>query len=196
VGGNRVWIWRATWPVLVASFLAFAAVGLVHTYLVVDLTARFGWLKGSLIGMLFLYGLANVAGNLVLKRLGDQLGKERALRIGQIVELAALVGTAVALWQHAEGMLVATLCLFAFGQAYIPDLKALASAVAPELRGRSMAWNNAAMYSGMMAGSGAASWSYQAIGLGGLALAAAVVLVLARIAAGWISARGLPPRYP
>ncbi|HKM71283.1 MAG TPA: MFS transporter, partial [Stellaceae bacterium] len=90
----------------------------------------------------------NAAGNLALGRLGDRSGKERTVRVGQITELAALIVLALALWQDARIMLVAALCVFAFGQAYIPNLKALASAVAPELRGRSLAWNNAAMYGG------------------------------------------------
>jgi predicted MFS family arabinose efflux permease len=43
---------------------------------------RFGWVSGSVIGLLFLCGLANLAGNLALGRLGDQYGKERAVRVG------------------------------------------------------------------------------------------------------------------
>jgi predicted MFS family arabinose efflux permease len=176
-----------SWPVTVVSFLAFAVIGLVYTYLVVDLRHRFGWSNGSVIGLLFLYGLANVAGNLALGRLGDRSGKERAVRVGQITELAALIVLALALWQDARIMLVAALCVFAFGQAYIPNLKALASAVAPELRGRSLAWNNAAMYGGMMVGSWGASVGYQTFGLRGLAVAGSIVLALAWLAAGAIS---------
>jgi predicted MFS family arabinose efflux permease len=179
-----------TWPVTVVSFLAFAVIGLVYTYLVVDLRHRFGWSNGSVIGLLFLYGLANVAGDLALGRLGDRSGKERAVRVGQMAELAALIVLALALWQDARIMLVAALCVFAFGQAYIPNLKALASAVAPELRGRSLAWNNAAMYGGMMVGSWGASVGYQTFGLRGLALAGSVVLALAWLAAGAISEAG------
>jgi predicted MFS family arabinose efflux permease len=177
----------ATWPLLVVSFLAFAVVGLVYTYLVVDLRERFGWSSGGLIGVLFVYGVANVAGNLALGRLGDRSGKRRAVRIGQMAELSGLVVMAAVLQRHAPVILVAALCVFAFGQAYIPDLKALASAVAPQVRGRSMAWNNAAMYCGMMVGSWGASYGYQSIGLHGLVLAGAVVLAFAWVAAGAIS---------
>jgi predicted MFS family arabinose efflux permease len=76
--------------------------------------------------------------------------------------------------------LVLALLIFGASRAYTPNLKAMASAIAPELRGRSQAWNNAAMYGGMMAGSWAASYGYQAIGLNGLSIAAAAVLAL-----GW-----------
>jgi len=112
------------------------------------------------------------------------------VRVGQITELAALIVLALALWQDARIMLVAALCVFAFGQAYIPNLKALASAVAPELRGRSLAWNNAAMYGGMMVGSWGASVGYQTFGLRGLALAGSIVLAFAWLAAGTISEAG------
>ena len=176
----------ATWPVLVVSFLAFAVVGLVYTYLVVDLGDRFGWSKNGLIGVLFLYGLANVAGNLALGHFGDRSGKRCAVRLGQMVELAGLVAMAVMLWNPEQSVLVAALCVFAFGQAYIPNLKALASAVDPEIRGRSQAWNNAAMYGGMMLGSWGASSGYEWLGLRGLVLAAIVVLGLAWIAAAAI----------
>jgi predicted MFS family arabinose efflux permease len=83
------------------------------------------------------------------------------------------------------------LTIFTFARAYIPNLKALASAVPPELRGRSQAWNNAAMYGGMMAGSWAASFGYQAIGLGGLAIAAAGLVAL-----GWSLVGAIAERKP
>jgi predicted MFS family arabinose efflux permease len=183
------WILAVTGPVLVVSFLAFAALGLVYTYLVVDLGSVWHWSKETVVGFLFLYGIANVAGNLVLGLLGDLRSKNRAVRIGQAVELIALLGIAGASLWHWAWVLVLALLIFAFGQAYIPDLKAKASAVAPELRGRSQAWNNAAMYGGMMVGSWAASYGYQAIGLGGLSIAAAAVVTL-----GW-SVAGATGRY-
>jgi predicted MFS family arabinose efflux permease len=174
------WIFDATGSVLVVSFLAFAAVGLVYTYLVIELRSVWHWSKEILVGFLCLYGIANVAGNLVLGRLGDLWGKDRAVRIGQAVEFIALLGIAGASLWHWAWVLVLALTLFGFGQAYIPDLKAMASEVAPELRGCSQAWNNAAMYGGMMAGSWAASYGYQVIGFSGLLIAAAAVVAL-----GW-----------
>lgn len=178
------WILATTGPVLVVSFLAFAALGLVYTYLVVDLGSVWHWSNEAVVGFLFLYGIANVAGNLILGRLGDLWGKERAVRIGQAVELVALLGIAGASLWHWAWVLVLALSIFAVGQAYIPDLKAMASAVAPELRGRSQAWNNAAMYGGMMVGSWAASYGYQAIGFCGLSITAAAVVALGWIVAG------------
>lgn len=177
-------ILAATGPVLVVSCLAFAALGLVYTYLVVDLGRAWHWSNELIVGFLFLYGIANVVGNLALGWLGDLWSKQRAVRIGQAVELIALLGIAGAAFWHHTWALVLALLVFAFSQAYIPDLKAMASAVAPELRGRSQAWNNAAMYGGMMMGSWAASSEYRAIGLGGLSIAAAAVVALGWIVAG------------
>ena len=175
-------ILATTGSVLAVSFLAFAAVGLVYTYLVIDLTNMWHWSKEILVGFLCLYGIANVVGNLVLGRLGDSWGKGRAVRFGQVIEFIALLGIACASFWHKSWVLVSALILFALGQAYIPNLKAMASGVTPELRGRSQAWNNAAMYGGMMVGSWVASYAYQAIGFSGLSTAAAAVVAL-----GWWS---------
>jgi predicted MFS family arabinose efflux permease len=172
------WILAATGPVLAVSFLAFAALGLIYTYLVVDLGSVWHWSNDVIVGFLFLYGIANVAGNLVLGHLGDLWSKDRAVRIGQAVECVSLLGIASASLWHRAWVLALALLIFAFGQAYIPNLKAMASGVAPKLRGRSQAWNNAAMYGGMMVGSWAASYGYQAIGLSGLSIAAAAVVAL------------------
>ena len=189
------WILAATTPVLVVNFLAFAALGLIYTYLVVDLGSVWHWSNEAVVGFLFLYGIANVAGNLVLGRLGDLWSKDRAVRIGQAVEFISLLGIAGASLWHWAWALVLALLIFAFGQAYIPDLKAMASAVVPRLRGRSQAWNNAAIYGGMMVGSWAASYGYQAIGLSGLSIAAAAVVALGWSAAG-ATARRRPEPVP
>jgi multidrug resistance protein len=173
-------ILATTRSVLAVSFLAFAAVGLVYTFLAIELTSVWHWSNKMLLSFLCLYGIANVAGNLVLGRLDDLWGKDRAVRIGQTVEFIALLGITGALLWHWAWVLALALALFAFGQAYIPDLKAMASEVEIEQRGRSQAWNNAAMYGGMMTGSWAASYGYQVIGFSGLSIAAAAVVAL-----GW-----------
>jgi MFS family permease len=73
-------ILAATAPVLVVSFLAFAALGLVYTYLVVDLGYVWHWSNELIVGFLFFYGIANVTGNLVLGALAT--GEARAGRSG------------------------------------------------------------------------------------------------------------------
>jgi predicted MFS family arabinose efflux permease len=184
-------ILTTTGSVLMASFLTFAALGLVYTYLVIDLQSVWHWPEERVLGALFFFGVANVGGNLMLGRLGDLCGNDRAVRIGQTVQVSALLGIAgAALWQCAWLLLLA-LFAFSVGRAYTPNLKAMASAVASELRGRSQAWNNAAMFGGMMAGSWAASCGYEAIGLSGLATAAAVVVAL-----GWGIGQHKPEPVP
>jgi predicted MFS family arabinose efflux permease len=188
-------IFAATGSVLAVSCLAFAALGLVYTYLVVDLRSVWHWSNEVVVGFLFVYGIANVAGNLMLGRLGDLWGKDRVVRVGQAVEFIALLGVAGASFWHRSWALVLALVIFAIGQAYIPNLKAMASAVAPELRGRSQAWNNASMYGGMMVGSWAASYGYRAFGLTGLSIAAATVVAFGWLVAG-ATGRHSPKRAP
>jgi predicted MFS family arabinose efflux permease len=184
-------IFAATGSVLAVSFLAFAALGLVYTYLVVDLGSDWHWSNESILGFLLVFGIANVTGNLGLGRLGGLWGNNRAVRVAQAVQFIALLGVAGSSFWHLAWALVLALLIFSLSRAYIPNLKAMASAIAPELRGRSQAWNNAAMYGGMMAGSWAASYKYQAIGLTGLSMAAAAVVAL-----GWCVARATARREP
>jgi predicted MFS family arabinose efflux permease len=182
-------IFATTGSVLAVSFLAFAALGLVYTYLVIDLGGVWHWSNQRVFGFLLLFGVANVTGNLVLGRLGDLWGNDRAVRIGQTVQFIALLGIAGSSLWHLAWALVLALLIFSVSRAYIPNLKAMASAITPELRGRSQAWNNAAMYGGMMGGSWAASYGYQVIGFSGLSMAAAAVVAL-----GWRVARATARR--
>jgi predicted MFS family arabinose efflux permease len=177
-------ILAATGSVLAVSFLAFAALGLVYTYLVIDLESVWHWSNERILGFLLLFGIANVTGNLGLGRLGDLWGNNRAVRVAQAIQFIALFGIAGSSLWHLAWALMLALLIFSLSRAYIPNLKAMASAIAPELRGRSQAWNNAAMYGGMMVGSWAASYRYQAIGLTGLSVAAAAVVAL-----GWCLSR-------
>jgi predicted MFS family arabinose efflux permease len=158
---------------------------------VIDLGSVWHWSNERILGFLLLFGIANVTGNLVLGRLGDLRGNDRAVRIAQTVQFIALLGIAGSSLRHLPRALVLSLLIFSVSRAYIPNLKAMASAIAPELRGRSQAWNNAAMFGGMMAGSWTASYGYQAIGLTGLSIAAAAVAAL-----GWRLAGATARREP
>jgi predicted MFS family arabinose efflux permease len=184
-------IFAATGSVLAVSFLAFAVLGLVYTYLVIDLGSVWHWPNACILGFLLLFGIANVTGNLGLGRLGDLWGNNRAVRVAQAVQFVALLGIAGSSVWHLAWALVLALLIFSASRAYIPNLKAMASAIAPGLRGRSQAWNNAAMYGGMMVGSWAASYGYQAIGLTGLSMAAAAVVAL-----GWCVGGATARREP
>jgi predicted MFS family arabinose efflux permease len=187
-------IFAATGPVLAVSLLAFAALGLVYTYLVIDLGSDWHWSNEGILGFLLLFGIANVAGNLGLGRLGGLWGNNRAVRVAQAVQFIALLGIAGSSRWHLAWAFMLSLLIFSLSRAYMPNLKAMASAIAPELRGRSQAWNNAAMYGGMMVGSWAASYGYQAIGLAGLSLMAAAVVALGWCVAGGSARRELESR--
>lgn len=153
------------WPQLSASFWAFAAMGMVYTYLPTALMHRGlpkdPWLMLVLAG----YGLCNLAGNGVFGRLGSRRGAAPTVRLAQALELGALILLAFAARTRSLAELVGAAWLFAAGQAYIPDLKALAADVPPAARGTSLAFNNTAMYGGMLAGSALANGLYH---LGGL----------------------------
>lgn len=184
---------RSQLGVFVVSLLTFSVVGLVYTYLSVGLHARFGWSTGMLAWMLLIYGLFNVAGNLLLGRIGDLTSKRHAVRLGQCSEALSLIAVTVALARGWDAVAVLLLWVFALTQAYIPNLKAMASDVPPAARGRSLAWNNAAMYGGLMVGSYVASRLYPTVGLGGLSLVGAAVVALGLLATWGIGDRPTNP---
>jgi len=149
-----------TWPQLIASFMAFAAMGLVYTYLPTAFIHRglptSGWLMAVLAG----YGLMNLVGNWIFGKMGDRRGAAPTVRLAQLLEIASLaLLTALSAWASLPWMIVAS-WLFAMAQAYIPDLKALAADVSNQWRGTSLAFNNTAMYGGMMVGSAIANAIY------------------------------------
>ncbi|NMP24732.1 MFS transporter [Sulfobacillus harzensis] len=166
-----------TWPQLTASFMAFAAMGLVYTYLPTTLLRRgvpnTTWLMAVLAG----YGLFNLIGNAIFGRLGESKGAATAVRIAQWIEISMLALLALAAAWGSLAIAIAASWLFAASQAYIPDLKALAANVPIHWRGTSLALNNTAMYSGMMVGSAIANavfhqWGFPlTASLGGVAIA-------------------------
>ena len=145
---------RLSWPSLSASLLAFFAVGMVYTYLPAFLESQGIRHFTELLYILSGYGAANLAGNYVLGRLGDRRGPWFAVHLAQLAEAATIIGMGFSaaflpLWTD-----ILWAWAFAFAQAYIPDLKALAGTVPLRVRASSLAWNNTAMYAGMMIGSG------------------------------------------
>ena len=144
-------------PILYASAMAFFAVGMVYTYMP-DMLTRHRASADALLAILLGYGLFNLAGNYFFGWVGDRTDPQYAVKIAQIFEAVALLAVAGALWMQVRLIVLTPLLwLFGAGQAYIPDLKALASQGTPQRRGLRLAWNNTAMYAGMMAGSAGAS---------------------------------------
>lgn len=171
---------RGKQRVLGTSFLAFTAVGLVYTFLSVELHRRYALANPAIAEILLGYGACTVVGTLGLGWLGDRIGKVPAVQRGQLLELVALLGLGWTARQGSLGEFVAAGYLFALSQAYVPDLKALASYGPAAVRGRAQAWNNAAMFAGMMVGSGVAGPLFLRIGFVGLVVPAAAAVLLGR----------------
>lgn len=148
------------WPQATASFMAFAAMGLVYTYLPTTLVRRGLAHPVWLIWVLAGYGFFNLMGNWLYGRLGDAWGAAPTVRLAQGAELVVVGLLALAARWGALPLVIALAWVYAFSQAYIPDLKALAADVPMQWRGTSLALNNTAMYGGMVAGSAVANALY------------------------------------
>ncbi|MCY0877449.1 MAG: MFS transporter [Firmicutes bacterium] len=183
----------ATWPQLLASFAAFCAIGLVYTYLPTVLMLK-GVTNHWLIGVLGAYGLCNLLGNAVFGWLGNIRGARFAVLSAQVTEVLTLALFVVSLRSLPLPLIIAIALLFGFTQAYIPDLKALASHVAGSLRGLSLALNNTAMYGGLLAGSAMANHWYRPGAFAGMALAAAAAIMVGFLSMwfGWLLAHSPP----
>jgi len=167
--------WRPLW----ISFCAFGAVGAIYTFLPTELT-RYGLGPPALLAVLMGYGGLSALGNLVYARLAIHVGLlpvlRRALWTETVIILILLA--VIALKVSLPGLILSSLG-FGFIQAYIPLIKSWASQVPSRMRARSLAWNNTAMYSGLLSGSAAASlvyrhgqfWPITTIGLGFILLA-------------------------
>lgn len=184
--GTLLSVIESTWPQLTASFMAFAAAGLVYTYLPTTLVRRgiphTWWLMLILAG----YGVFNLAGNLVFGRAGDRIGPRRTVLAAQILEIASVGGILVSALFLSVVFLIVSAWIFAFCQAYIPDLKALAADVATYWRGSSLALNNTAMYAGMMVGSAIGTRLYRPGTFWVLAMAAGVAILIGFGTMSWI----------
>lgn len=184
--------WRAIFtgldhsmPVFISSFMAFLVIGLVYTYLSVDLHSRWQLGTNRIALLLLFYGLFGFVGTMMYGWTGDRWGKGKTVRTGQIIEAMALVALAAITDLLSGGKtrldwFVGVLLFFAASQSYVPNLKAMASSVPQHERGRSLAWNNAAMYGGLMAGSWIGSFLYPDLGFGSLLVVAAMAVLI-----GW-----------
>jgi predicted MFS family arabinose efflux permease len=167
-------------PTLFASFATFSAVGLLYTYLPAMLT-RHGLSNLLLLPILSGYGLMNVLGNFLAGRLGTRWGSETVVRRAQLIEMASIALLIGASLVAPLMVIVLTASTFFAAQAYVPNLKSLAARVTPTVRGESLAWNNAAMYAGLMTGSLAGSLVYQPSTYWRLGILALIVLAASHL---------------
>lgn len=166
------------WPQLTASFMAFATMGLVYTYLPTMLVRHGLGRSAGLMAVLAGYGVFNLIGNAAWGRIGGNRGARTAVMIAQVTEVATLALLAASAAWASLMIVISAAWLFAGGQAYIPDLKALAADVPMNSRGTSLALNNTAMYGGMMVGSAAANAIFHTWGFPATAILGAVSIVL------------------
>ena len=174
--------------VSVTALWALAVYG-VYTYLGTILTGTLHASAGLVAAALACYGVGAVAGNLAGGRLADQHGPRR-------VSVASLTGLVVALAAFAAAVHIGTaavlVVLAALGLVAYPFFAAQQARLAaafPAAGGTLLAWNNSAMYAGILVGSAAGGRVLHAHGATILAAAAAAVAALAVAAAtGPISA--------
>ncbi|GAA4401886.1 MFS transporter [Tsukamurella soli] len=179
--------WSRVRAVAVTMLWAFAVYGL-YTYLGTILRVDREWAPSLVAAALVCYGLGAVVGNLIGGKLADRYG-------GRVVSVAGLVLVAVV--EALFGVLMhaptaALLCVFAaFALAAYPFFPAQQARLVVHFGNRAggaLAWNNSAMYVGILIGSIVGGPVLHAWGPSRLAWMTAAVAVVAAL----VAARGLP----
>ncbi len=161
---------------------AMAVYGL-YTYLGTIVGRDAGFAPGMVALALVCFGAGALLGNLV----GGIASDRRGGRIVCVVALLALAGAeiAVASTVHApRGMLLGALGAVALaGYPYFSAQQSRLLAACPRASGSLLAWNNSAMYAGILLASAAGGVLLTTLGASALALAAAAAALLASGAA-------------
>ncbi|MBX6750731.1 MAG: MFS transporter [Micromonosporaceae bacterium] len=161
----------------------------LYTYLGVGLAHSAGLAPGAVAVALAGYGVAAVAGNLSAGALADRYEPSRVA----VASLAALAALAVALGFAIQGDLVWVVLVLGLlaGSAYpyftAHQLRLLATY--PDASATLLAWNNAALYVGILAGSALGAQILTVTGFSELAWLLSAVAAAGALA----SARPLPP---
>lgn len=183
---NRAVVW-----VLVVSLLGSLADFAAYTYASPMLGALTGVGAGTLGLLLFVYGIAGAAGNVVVGRLTDRCGSGIGI-VGSLLLLAAglvLLPLAGSSTVAVAGLLV----LWGFGGwGIMPAVQHRLIALAPASTAIVIAFNSSALYLGMglggiTGGAVVAQWGWNSLGP-----AAAVVSVLALVLFRRTSRRAVP----
>jgi predicted MFS family arabinose efflux permease len=166
----------------VTGLWALAVYG-VYTYLGTIITQDLHAGTGTVAAALVCYGAGALAGNLAGGRLADRIGGRRS-------SLASLTGLTVALTVLAgvlragPGPVLAVLTLLGLlAYPYFSAQQARLAQAFPSAAGTILAWNNSAMYAGILLGSALGGPLLHASGPTVLALAAAVAAALAALTA-------------
>jgi predicted MFS family arabinose efflux permease len=176
--------------VSVTTLWALSVYG-IYTYLGTILTNIAHMTSGLLAAALACFGLGAIVGNLAGGRLTDRWGG----RTVSIVSLSALavLNTALGLTLDAPAavLLLVLACVALAAYPYFSAQQARLIAYQPADSGSLIAWNNSAMYAGILIGSALGGRVLTHLGAPALAFAAAAVAALAALAA----TRSTPDRH-
>jgi predicted MFS family arabinose efflux permease len=174
-------ILRTARSVCTTGLWALAVYG-VYTYLGTELSQHQRLSTGFVAVALACYGAGALAGNLIGGTLADRNGP-RPVAVSSLVLLAAslavLAATVSSRWAVGPVLCVFALCAYPYFSAYQKQLVARAGASS----GRLLAWNNTAMYLGILIGSALGGRVFSSHGFGALAVSGAVVALLAAFTA-------------
>jgi predicted MFS family arabinose efflux permease len=168
--------------VSVTSLWALAVYG-VYTYLGTILTTDMHASAATVAAALACYGVGALAGNLAGGRLTDQLGARR-VRLASLTGLTTALAILAGALHAGTGPVVAALTLL--GLAAYPFFTAQQAWLSVAFRAASgsiLAWNNSAMYGGILTGAALGGLLLHARGPTALVVAAVLTALLATLAA-------------
>lgn len=177
--------------VAVTSLWALAVYGF-YTYLgtVLQDTARLS--TGLVAAALYCFGMGAVIGNLAGGWLADRYGG-RAVSVVSLLALAAAELTFGAVLHAGAVAILAVLLVMALAAyPYFTAQQVRLVSRHPEASGSLLAWNNSAMYAGILVGSGAGGVTLATLGAATLAVAAAAFAALGALVA--VRSITTPPR--
>jgi len=164
----------------VTTLWALAVYG-VYTYLGTIISTYLHASAAIVAAALACYGAGAIAGNLAGGRLTDRLGASRARLAALVALTAALVILAAALRGGATPVLPALALLGLAAYPFFTAQQTRLALVFPAASGSILAWNNSAMYAGILAGSALGGLLLHALGPTALVLVAALIALLATL---------------
>lgn len=165
--------------VSLTSLWGFAVYG-VYTYLGAGLHQTAGLSSGLLAAVLSFYGLGALAGNLIGGPLADRIGAQTATTSSLFA--LAVVEAAVAGVLHQHLVLFIGLALFALAAYPFFSAQQTRLIIAfPDFSGSLLAWNNTALYVGILLGSAVGGRILDAANFTTLVVSASAVALLAGI---------------
>jgi predicted MFS family arabinose efflux permease len=168
--------------VSVTSLWALAVYG-VYTYLGTIIGSYLHAAAAIVAAALACYGVGALVGNLAGGRLTDWLGASRARLVALVGLTAALVVLAAAVHGGTAPVLPALALLGLAAYPFFTAQQARLALAFPAASGSILAWNNSAMYAGILTGSALGGLHMHALGPTALILTAALIAALATVTA-------------